>query len=257
LESRYIEDEITIDIREIFTIIRKYIVLILIIPIIAALTAGVTVFFVMDPVYKAETTLLVKNQTAAQLNYNDLLFSRQLVKTYREIARSRVVAIEVISDLNLNMTAVQVQDMVDVTLRGDTEIIAISIGPAKAQAILDWIGRNIRKEPADVFSALDVLTTGRAECQGHAYLFAALARASGIPTRVANGLVYADELKGFAYHAWNESLIDGQWIAIDPMFGQFEADATHFKLLYGENLGDLAPLAAWIGTTRIAVLESR
>ncbi len=127
----------------------------------------------------------------------------------------------------------------------------------QAQAILDWIGGNIRKEPADVFSALDVLTTGRAECQGHAYLFAALARASGIPTRVANGLVYSAELKGFAYHAWNESLIDGQWRAIDPMFGQLQADATHLKLLYGENLGDLAPLVAWFGATRIEVLESR
>ena len=127
----------------------------------------------------------------------------------------------------------------------------------QGQAMLDWIGRNIRKEPADVFSALDVLETGRAECQGHAYLFAALARASGIPTRVANGLVYSAELKGFAYHAWNESLIDGAWIAIDPMFGQLQADATHLKLLYGENLGDLAPLAAWIGATRVEVLEVR
>jgi hypothetical protein len=127
----------------------------------------------------------------------------------------------------------------------------------QAQAMLEWIGRNVRKEPADVFSALDVLTSGRAECQGHAYLFAALARASGIPTRVANGLVYSAELKGFAYHAWNESLIDGEWLAIDPMFGQLEADATHLRLVYGENLGDLAPLAAWIGSTRIEVLESR
>ena len=127
----------------------------------------------------------------------------------------------------------------------------------QVQATLDWIGKNVRKEPADVFSALDVLTTGRAECQGHAYLFAALARANGIPTRVANGLVYSAELGGFAYHTWNESLIDGQWIAVDPMFGQLEADATHFRLLYGENLGDLAPLAGWIGTTRIEVLESR
>jgi hypothetical protein len=127
----------------------------------------------------------------------------------------------------------------------------------QAQAMLDWIGRNVRKEPADVFSALDVLTSGRAECQGHAYLFAGLARASGIPTRVANGLVYSAELKGFAYHAWNESLIDGEWLAIDPMFGQLEADATHLRLVYGENLGDLAPLAGWIGSTRIEVLESR
>jgi hypothetical protein len=138
-----------------------------------------------------------------------------------------------------------------------TIVVGKPAGREQVRAMLDWIERNIRKEPADVFSALDVLATGRAECQGHAYLFAALARASGIPTRVANGLVYSGELGGFAYHAWNESLIDGQWIAIDPMFGQIEADATHLNLLYGENPGDLAPLAAWIGTTRIEVLDVR
>ncbi|MDP3486735.1 MAG: Wzz/FepE/Etk N-terminal domain-containing protein [Bacillota bacterium] len=127
MEPRYTEDEITIDIREIFNIIRKYILLILLIPIIAASSAGIAVFFVMDPVYKAETTLLVKNQTTSQMNVSDLQFSRQLVKTYREIARSRVVALEVIRVLNLNVTADQLRDMVDVALRGDTEIIAISV----------------------------------------------------------------------------------------------------------------------------------
>lgn len=108
-----------------------------------------------------------------------------------------------------------------------------------------------------MFSALDVLDTGRAECQGHAYLYAALARASGIPTRVANGLVYSAELGGFAYHAWNESLLDGEWSAVDPMFGQLQADATHLRLVDGENLADLAPLAGWIGTTKIEILEVR
>lgn len=121
------DDEITIDLRQIFNILRKYIIIILCVPIIATLTAGVAVFFVLDPVYKAETTLLVKNQTSSQIIYNDILANRQLVKTYREIARSRVVAIEVIKELNLYISADELREMVDVTLRGDTEIIAISV----------------------------------------------------------------------------------------------------------------------------------
>jgi len=127
----------------------------------------------------------------------------------------------------------------------------------QARTILGWLERNVRKEPADSFSALDVLATGRAECQGHAFLYAAMARALGIPTRVVNGLVYSAELEGFAYHAWNESLLAGQWVAVDPTFGQLGADATHLKLAYGENLADLTPLAAWIGTTKIDVLAVR
>jgi len=115
--------------------------------------------------------------------------------------------------------------------------------------------QNIRKQPADVFSALDVLDQKRAECQGHAYLYAALARAAGIATRVANGLVYSPEHRGFLYHTWAESLAEGRWQAVDPTFGQPEADATHIALVYGETLGDLVPLADWVGKLRATVLE--
>lgn len=121
------EDEITIDLRQIFGIIRKYIFLILAIPIISVLVAGVSVYFIIEPIYKAETTLLVKNQTSTQIMYNDILANRQLVKTYREIARSRRVADEVIQRMGLAITSAKLREMVDVTLRGDTEIIAISV----------------------------------------------------------------------------------------------------------------------------------
>jgi hypothetical protein len=129
--------------------------------------------------------------------------------------------------------------------------------PAQVDAIVAWMQANIRREPADVFSALDVLKSQRAECQGHAYLYAALARALGIPTRVSNGLVYAPELQGFAYHTWNESLLDGNWVGVDATLGEVRADATHLTIVYGESPGDLAPIAAWIGRARIEVLERR
>jgi hypothetical protein len=125
---------------------------------------------------------------------------------------------------------------------------------ARVDAILAWMEANIRKEAADVFTARDVLDGRRAECQGHTYLFSALARSSGIPTRVINGLVYSEEYGGFLYHTWAESLIDGLWRAVDPTFGQREADATHIALVEGEELGDLVPLTDWVGKTRIRVL---
>lgn len=137
----------------------------------------------------------------------------------------------------------------------------LSAGSASSAAtidsILQWISANIRKEPADVFSARDVLDRRRAECQGHAYLFAALARASGIATRVANGIVYSEDHGGFLYHTWVESLVEGRWRAIDPTFAQAHADATHIALVYGENMEDLLPILDWVGKTRVRVLEVR
>jgi hypothetical protein len=121
--------------------------------------------------------------------------------------------------------------------------------------ILRWLEHNIEKSPIDVFSALDVLQQRKAECQGHAYLYTALARASGIPTRMVNGLVYSEQFDGFLYHSWAESLEGARWRVLDPIFGQAAADATHIKLVEGENLAELLPLLDWVGKVRIRVLE--
>lgn len=127
----------------------------------------------------------------------------------------------------------------------------------RIQAILSWIGEYIEKEPVDVFSALDVLDKGKAECQGHAMLYAALARASGIPTRVVNGIVYSAEHGGFLYHTWAESCVGDAWISVDPTFAQARADATHIKIVEGEAPEDLMPLVGLVGRVRAEIVTSR
>jgi len=98
-----------------------------------------------------------------------------------------------------------------------------------------WVYLNMKKEMVDTVTALDALLERRGECQSHTFLFTALARASGIPTRIVNGLVYSKEYEGFLYHAWPEVFV-GEWRAMDPTFGQDRADATHIKLT--ENSGE-------------------
>jgi hypothetical protein len=127
----------------------------------------------------------------------------------------------------------------------------------KIAAILAWMDENIAKEAIDSFTASDVLRERRAECQGHAYLFAALARASGIPARIVNGIVYTAEHGGFLYHTWNEAWIEGRgWQPVDATFGQAHADATHLKLIEGEQPGDLVPLVALVGRIKIASVRT-
>ncbi len=134
-------------------------------------------------------------------------------------------------------------------------ITGTETGPTRqVEALMAWMRTNIRKEPTDAFSALDVLRTRAAECQGHAFLYAALARALGIPTRVVNGVVYSEAHGGFLFHAWNESWVGDGWVSVDATFDQLPADATHIKLVYGESVADLVALAGWIGKMRMRVL---
>jgi Transglutaminase-like superfamily len=137
----------------------------------------------------------------------------------------------------------------------DTIVAGSASAEERIARILRWLELNVEKSPIDVFSALDVMRTRKAECQGHAYLYTALARAAGVPTRMVSGLVYSEQFQGFLYHSWAESLVGTHWRAVDPIFGQAAADATHLKLVEGENLADLMPLTEWVGRLKLRVLE--
>ena len=123
-----------------------------------------------------------------------------------------------------------------------------------ASRLNDWVYGSLRKVPTiSIPNALQVLDMGEGDCNEHAVLLAALARAVGIPTRVVAGAVYLDGV--FLYHAWCEVWV-GQWVSIDPAFHQFPADATHIKFVVGGPEAHLAMLSV-IGRLRIEVLDER
>lgn len=108
-----------------------------------------------------------------------------------------------------------------------------------ARKLLDEVHRRLGKVyGASRDRASDVLAAGQGDCTEHAVLFVALARAAGIPARAQLGLVaatYADGQPALYWHAWAEVRSAGEWIAMDPIFGQHVADATHVG--FGEYLG--------------------
>lgn len=120
------------------------------------------------------------------------------------------------------------------------------------QKILVWMEKNIEKRPVlSVPNALDTLKNRAGDCNEHAALFAALARACGIPTRIETGLVY---LRGrFYYHAWN-AVFCNDWITVDASMGQFPADVTHIRLAVDE---DQSALVASIGNIGISIQEMK
>jgi hypothetical protein len=101
----------------------------------------------------------------------------------------------------------------------------------RVRRLLAWVGEHVTQAPSlTVPSARDVLRVLRGDCNEHAVLVAALARAAGVPARVVAGLAYVDD--GFYYHAWNEVWLGG-WVSADAVLGQLPVDATHVKLVDG------------------------
>jgi transglutaminase-like putative cysteine protease len=121
---------------------------------------------------------------------------------------------------------------------------------ARAERLTRYVNALLDKKPTvSLPSAREVLRTKVGDCNEHTVLYVAMARALGIPARIAVGLVYIHG--AFYYHAWPEvylregvgigdSGLEGQsaqglglWLPVDPTLNQFPADATHLRLARG------------------------
>jgi transglutaminase-like putative cysteine protease len=124
-----------------------------------------------------------------------------------------------------------------------------------ARVLASWTADWLKDTIEDGGSAVASFTSKSGNCQTHARLYTALARAAGIPTRFVSGLVHLAG-KGFLYHSWAESFIGGRWVSVDPTYNQLPADPTHLKLLEGHLPEDMAPIIAIIGRIKMTVLEA-
>ncbi|MDA8226445.1 MAG: Wzz/FepE/Etk N-terminal domain-containing protein [Desulfitobacterium hafniense] len=123
-----------IELRQYWEMLKKRWIIVLVLPIIAALTSGVVSFFIIKPVYQASTTLIVgkkaseAGQAAVQMLDNSVLQANlQLAKTYATIAQSRTVEQSVINHLDLTMSVAELDKLITINPVKTTEILEIQV----------------------------------------------------------------------------------------------------------------------------------
>ena len=161
--------EETIDLREYFFILKKKMWVILTSMIICGLISGIVSFFVLTPVYEANTSLIVnkevENELAEMTTSDDLRFVQQLALTYGEIIKSRTVITSTIDKLDLDMTYEALAGAVSVTNVSDTQIIKISVqhnNPLIATKICNTIPKIFSTEVQRIVKASGVEVVDKA-----------------------------------------------------------------------------------------------
>lgn len=82
--------------------------------------------------------------------------------------------------------------------------------------------------------ATATLETRQGDCTEHSVLTSALLKANGIPTRLADGVIWFDARLG--YHEWVEVWLDGEgWVPVDPTFGEPRAGPNRVKFITGSS----------------------
>ena len=137
-----------IDLREIFQIIRKYIAIIIVIPIIFAAIGAAVSIFLIDPVYESSTTLIVMQDKDAQeqISKTDVDLSKSLIYTYAEMAKSYTVLDKTAKALNIDKLN---KNDITVSPVKDTQILKVAVqnqDPNLAKDIADTLVEQFTSE---------------------------------------------------------------------------------------------------------------
>ena len=134
------DDEIEIDLKELFYVIKRKLWIILLTGIVGAVGFGLFTALVMKPVYTSSTMLYIVNKTTTLTSLTDLQLGTQLTKDYKVLVTSRPVTGQVITNLDLNLSHEQLVKKIKVDNPTDTRILTISVedtDPYMAKSIAD------------------------------------------------------------------------------------------------------------------------
>lgn len=148
------DDELTIDLTELFDVLWHWIWLILLVALLLGGAAFAFSKFVIPEEFQSTTKIYVLDKesgSGGQSTYTDLQVGSQLTKDYAELITSRTVIEKVIADNHLESVYDYKEFLkkVEVNTPTDTRIVSITVtdtNPALAQALAD----DIRVEASDL-----------------------------------------------------------------------------------------------------------
>ncbi len=125
---------------------RKWIVILTTVVCVALVTVG---SLLTEPVYSASATIRVPTAPNPLVDRADVLYAQRLMNTYTIIARSLPLLNQVIEDLDLALTARQLDGMIEAQPIEDTELFRIKVNstdPAQAAAIANALANALIAE---------------------------------------------------------------------------------------------------------------
>ena len=156
--------EIAIDVVQLFKILWKKKIAIILTAIVAALVAFGVSSFVLTPEYSSTTRIYVVNRTQSEnagLTNQDLQAGTYLVKDYKEIILSQDVLEKVISNLKLEQSGKGLSKKIQVTVPVDTRIVSIVVKddqPEEASRIANALREVAAEKIIKVTRVTDVTT---------------------------------------------------------------------------------------------------
>lgn len=149
--------EETIGLQEIVKIIRKRLLLIIILTVITAGIAAAFSFYVLTPIYQAQTQILVNqnNNMKEAYTWSQMETDLQLINTYNVIITSPVILNPVIEKLELDVTPEILMNQISVSNESDSKILNITVTdsePSQAVEVSNTVAQVFKEKIPQLMS---------------------------------------------------------------------------------------------------------
>ena len=147
-------------------------------------------------------------------------------KSYKRPCKDKKLAALMKPTVWLETGDPKIKELVEQALFGEKD--ALRAAQNLERFVRDYIEH--KNMASSMATAAEVAESKSGDCSEHAMLLAALARATGLPSRAAAGLVYTEpgEKSGFQFHMWAEIYV-GEWMPFDAALHGH--DATHITIV--------------------------
>ncbi|CDG37116.1 lipopolysaccharide biosynthesis protein [Acetivibrio thermocellus BC1] len=159
-----------VELKQFLIMVRKKLMFIILIPIIAAFIIGLASVLFIPPVYEASTTLYIINQNAVSeedVTYNELLKNQQLVKDYRELIKSKLIVKTALEELEItDMSPERLAANITVDSKNDTRILKVKVrdtSPERSMQLSNKICEVFVRESVNITKTANVSIVDAAE----------------------------------------------------------------------------------------------
>ncbi|CCX53894.1 putative uncharacterized protein [Dorea formicigenerans CAG:28] len=168
--KNYDNDEMEIDLLELFYVLKSKILAILGVGLLFGCIACAYAGFLVKPLYTSSSMMLVLTKETTLSSLADLQMGSQLTKDYSILITSRPVLTDVIDQLDLDMDYKQLKDIITVANQDDTRILQLSVeysDAKQAKEIVDklsevaseYIGDKMEVTPPKIIEKGEVPTS--------------------------------------------------------------------------------------------------
>lgn len=149
--------EKSISFQEMFVLIKRYLILILVAGVIGGIVTYSVCSFFVAPVYEASAKMIVNSrqeQTGSMTN-DQITSAQKLVDTYAIIIRSQPVLEPVIQNLNLPVDVEKLARKVTVTSVNDTQVMQIAVQSKDPEQALQIVEQIVNICPSIIIDAVE------------------------------------------------------------------------------------------------------